>query len=459
MGVVSPKLRKVLDVVKPDAYIPVIVELAVPLAAEPISELEGLGLSVKEKFATTNMVSGRIQAKLVEEIAKLPVVKTVYYDEPLTVAKVPFFRIAGKDSVLIPVNDSYTVKDIGAVDVWQQFGYDGKGVKVAVLDTGADLNHPMLAEAIKKAESMVPGESAEDGHGHGSWCAGCIAGRPYSAIHRGQAFDLVGVAPESDLIVIKVLGNDGSGQTSYVLKGMEKAHELGADIVSMSLGSVISEAGHSPDSKMVEELAKKGVLFSVAAGNQFVYGAIGSPGDSKGALTVASVSHNLPAMNVVSTFSSKGPTIDLRLKPDVAAFGGNILPTVNELLVSAGANGSLDEMAGTSMATPHVSGVLALLVQAGMPKDRDTAEYALGQSAVRRFPVPKDINRGWGLVNAFNAINQAWWESPTVQTFDRFIDFVRQATFPIGMAAVPVSQKLVEMFGIETQPKLAIIAE
>jgi len=428
MGVISPKLKKVLDVVKPDAYIPVIIELAVPLAAEPISELEGLGLSVKEKFATTNMVSGRVQAKLVEEIAKLPVVKTVYYDEPLTIAKVPFFRIAGKDSVLIPVNDSYTVKDIGAVDVWQQFGYDGKGVKVAVLDTGADLNHPMLADAIKKAESMVPGESAEDGHGHGSWCAG-------------------------------VLGNDGSGQTSYVLKGMERAHELGADIVSMSLGSLVSEAGHSPDAKMVEELAKKGVLFSVAAGNQFVYGAIGSPGDSKGALTVASVSHNLPAMNVVSTFSSKGPTIDLRLKPDVAAFGGNVLPTVNELLVSAGANGSLDEMAGTSMATPHVSGVLALLVQAGMPKDRDTAEYALGQSAVRRFPLPKDINRGWGLVNAFNAINQAWWESPTAQTFDRFIDFVRQATFPIGIAAVPVSQKIVEMFGIETQPKLAIIAE
>ena len=457
MGVISPKLRKVLDLVKPEASVPVIIELAVPLATEPVSELEGIGLQVKEKFPTTNMVSGKLQAKLIEEIARLPVVKTVYYDEPVTITAVPFFRIAGKEDVLVPVNDRNTVKDIGAVDVWQQFGYDGKGVKVAVLDTGADLTHPMLAEAIVKAESMVPGESAEDKHGHGTWCGGCIAGRSYSGIFKGRAFDLVGVAPESDLIVIKVLSNDGSGQTSWVMKGMEKAHELGADIVSMSLGSLISEAGHSPDSRMVEELAKKGVLFSIASGNQFVPLSVGSPGDSRGAITVASVSAQIPAKNTVSTFSSKGPTIDLRLKPDIAAEGGNVLPTINELLVCSGANGELESMAGTSMATPHISGVLALLVQAGMPKDRDTAEYTLGQTAVRRFPVPKDTNRGWGLANAFNAINQAWWESPSAKTFDDFISFVRQATFPVGVAAVPVSQKLAELFGIETQPKLAVI--
>ena len=458
MGVISPKLRKVLEMVKPDAYVPVIVELSVPLGAEPIQNLEAFGFTVKEKFPTTSMVSGRIQAKLVEGLANLPVVKTVYYDEPLSITAIPFFRIAGKDNVLVPVNDRYTVGALGAPQVWKEYGYDGKGVKVCVLDTGG--LHPVFEDAVVKTFSMVPNEDVNPGnHPHGSWCAGCIAGRPYEGTYEGRAYDLVGVAPEADLIIGKVLSDDGNGASSWVMKGMEKAYELGADVISMSLGSILSEGGNSPDSKMVEALAKKGVLFSIAAGNSFLYGTVGSPGDSRGAVTVASVSYNLPAMNTVSTFSSKGPTVDLRLKPDVAAFGGNVLPHINELLVSSGANGELDAMAGTSMATPHVSGVLALLVQAGMPKDRDLAEYTLGQSAVRRFPVPKDVNRGWGLVNIYKAIPEAWWESPSAATFDRFVEFARQATYPVGMVAAPVTQKIAELLGVETTPKLAVIVE
>ena len=82
------------------------------------------------------------------------------------------------------------------------------------------------------------------------------------------------------------------------------------------------------------------MLCSVASGNQYVNGSIGSPGDAKGALTVASVSYTIPVRDVVSTFSSKGPTVDLRLKPDIAAFGGNVVPEMNELLVCAGKTAS-----------------------------------------------------------------------------------------------------------------------
>lgn len=342
--------------------------------------------------------------------------------------------------------------------MWQQYGYEGKGVKVAVLDTGA--SHPMFEENVVDTFSVVPGETVNEGnHSHGSWCQGCVAGTPYTGVLEGQTFDLVGMAPSASLITGKVLSDDGSGKTSWVLKGMEKAYDLGADIISMSLGSPVSQAGHSPDSQMVDELAKEGVLCSVASGNQYVNGSIGSPGDAKGALTVASVSYTIPTRDVVSTFSSKGPTIDLRLKPDIAAFGGNVIPEMNELLVCAGKNGELDSMAGTSMATPHNSGALALLVQAGMPTKVDTAEYSLGQTAKRLNPIPKDVNRGWGQLNVFDAVEKAWWESPSNQTFSQFTEFSNEATYPFRAVATPITKKAIQMLGVETTPKLAVISQ
>jgi len=314
---ISPKLRKVLEMVKPEATIPVIVELNVPLAGEAISALEGAGLTIKEKIPTVGMVSGKIQASLVDKIASLPFVKEVYYDEPVSIQAEPFFRIKGKESVLVPVSEATTGKEMGVDTVWGEFGLTGKGVKVAVLDTGASVGHPMLRDAIAETFSMVEGESVEDKHGHGTWCSAAIAGRPHEDMFRGHMFEVVGMAPEADLIVGKVLSNEGSGQTSWVIKGMEKAAELGADIISMSLGSMISEGGRSPDSKMVDALSRKGILCVVAAGNSALPLSIGSPGDARGAMTVGSVAYDTPAMLIPSTFESRGPTIDWRIKPDV----------------------------------------------------------------------------------------------------------------------------------------------
>jgi len=288
---ISPKLRKVLEMVKPEATIPVIVELSVPLSGEVISHLESLGLSVKERIATINMVSGKVRASLVEKIAALPFVKEVYYDEPMTIQTEPFFRMKGKESALVPVSEVTTGAQMGVDTAWNEYGLVGNGVKIAVLDTGASLSHPMLRDAIIDTFSMVEGETAEDKHGHGTWCAATIAGRPHQGLYRGYTFDVVGMAPEADLIIGKVLSNEGSGQTSWVIKGMEKAAELGADIISMSLGSMISEGGRSPDSKMVDALSKKGILCIVAAGNSALPLSIGSPGDARGSITVGSVAY------------------------------------------------------------------------------------------------------------------------------------------------------------------------
>lgn len=250
------------------------------------------------------------------------------------------------ETEVIPITEA--ISFIGADKLHEQ-GIKGKGVTVAVIDTGANLNHPMLKGAIKKAISVVPKETPEDGHGHGSWCASAIAGRPTNVTYNGNKYTLYGVAPEADLIVIKVLSNEGTGQQSWIMEGMEIAYEEGADIVSMSLGSLWDAGGMSPDSRVLNELALKyNVIFTVAAGNSFFPFTLGSPGSAIGAITCASVAMRQPTPGAVSSFSSKGPVSTGLMKPNVAGPGGNILaPGIAELILAAGKGGTYVPMAGT----------------------------------------------------------------------------------------------------------------
>ncbi len=293
------------------------------------------------------------------------------------------------ESVTIPV--SRAIEMIGATRLHEQ-GIKGKGIKVAVLDTGASLSHPMIKPNIIHAESMVDGETAEDAHSHGSWCASAIAGVPVST-SQGQIF---GVAPEAKLIILKVLSDKGSGSMADVVRGMERAVELGADIVSMSLGSLFG-TNLSPDSRTLNELASRnGVLFVTAVGNSFAPMSVGSPGCAALSIGVGAVAMQIPENGAPSTFSSKGPTLDGIPKPDISTYGGNVLsPGSSELLYAAGAHGGYTGMAGTSMATPIVSGALALLLSAGVPRDRAVIEELFARTGGQ----PLNTITGWGMLD------------------------------------------------------------
>ncbi|MFG2559119.1 S8 family serine peptidase [Streptomyces sp. NPDC048496] len=249
-----------------------------------------------------------------------------------------------------------TLKDstaqIGAPAAWDK-GYDGKGVKVAVLDTGADLNHPDLSARISESQSFVPGEAVQDGHGHGTHVSSTVGGS-------GAASDGAekGVAPGADLLVGKVLANGGYGDESWIIAGMEWAVDHGAKVVSMSLGSGAPSDGTDPMSQAVNRLTdESGALFVIAAGNSGSEATIGSPGAADEALTVAAVD----SADKRASFSSQGPRYgDYALKPDIAA------PGVGVLAAKAGgtaATGWYTSMSGTSMATPHVAGAAAILAQ------------------------------------------------------------------------------------------------
>ncbi|MET8348711.1 S8 family peptidase [Micromonospora sp. NPDC005206] len=243
---------------------------------------------------------------------------------------------------------------VSAPDAWKA-GYTGKGVRVAVLDTGADFTHPdLVGRVADRADFTAEGGDAVDHNGHGTHVASTIAGTGAAA--HGQRR---GVAPDAKLVIGKVLDDHGSGADSGIIAGMEWAASR-ADVINMSLGGSDPDDGNDPLSLAVDGLSRQtGALFVIAAGNSG--GAISSPGSAASALTVGAVDRN----DKLADFSSRGPLVSSNVaKPELVAPGVDI--------VAARADGTnlqdpidryYEGISGTSMASPHVAGAAALLAQ------------------------------------------------------------------------------------------------
>ncbi len=261
--------------------------------------------------------------------------------------------------------------------------YTGKGVRLAVLDTGLDLRHPDFSGRPIEARSFVEGEPAQDGNGHGTHCAGIAAGpeKPGSSPRYG-------VAGEANLFIGKVLGDKGGGSDGGVLDGINWAVVNKCDIVSMSLGSTVAP-GESY-STVFEEVAKRalaaGTVIIAAAGN-----------DSERPETIAPVSHpaNCPSILAVAA-------VDESL--DIAPFScGGLVPNGGQVDVAAPgvaifsswpAPRMHNTISGTSMATPFVAGITALHAQAE-PDTRGRALLNIMLQNARRLPLPsRDVGAG-----------------------------------------------------------------
>ncbi|MEV3854748.1 S8 family serine peptidase [Streptomyces sp. NPDC050095] len=252
-----------------------------------------------------------------------------------------------------------SVPQIGAPAAWQA-GFDGKGVKVAVVDTGVYADHPDLAGKVIAAQNFSTSPDNVDHQGHGTHVASTIAG---SGAKSGGKYK--GVAPGASIIAAKVLDDTGSGSESDIIKGIDWSVAQGADIVNMSLGGPDS-ADSDPLEQTVDHYSESnGVLFAIAAGNEGPGAStVGSPGSADSALTVGAVD----SADKTADFSSRGPRIgDGAIKPDVTAPGVDITAASSPGSVIAGEVGENPEgyvtISGTSMATPHVAGSAALLKQ------------------------------------------------------------------------------------------------
>ncbi len=321
------------------ALIPVIIRYRA-LRDHPIATVAAASAIEPERtYQLLPCVATKIPADEIQRLAEHPQVERIWYDMPV--------------HALLDVS----VPHIRADEVWEQ-GDDGAGVRIAILDTGCDLKHPDLQDRIRAATDFSGKGSAQDGNGHGTHVAGIVAGSG-AASHGTYR----GVAPGADLFIAKVLDDDGNGRMSDVMAGLDWAIEQQAQVVNLSLGSDVSCDGTDALSEACDAAVGKGLAVVVAAGNSGPGSrTIGSPGCAREVITVGASSDD----DGVANFSSRGPTSDGRVKPDIVAPGVNII-AARAADTSLG-NGQISEyytsLSGTSMATPHVSGVAALLLAA-----------------------------------------------------------------------------------------------
>jgi len=311
--------------------------------------VESKGGKVKYRYSLINAIAAKLPVNKISEIAQLDDVEKIYYDERLSLPPDP--QLQTFETTL-----ENATKSIGADYAWS-LGYDGSGVTVAVIDTGIDYNHPDLGGGFGSGFKVVGGydfvnndPDPMDDNGHGTHVAGIIAANG----------SVKGVAPNAKLLAVKVLDANGNGYTSDIIAGIDWSVRNGADVISLSLGGFnLPNDGNDPLSLAINYAVEKGVVVVVAAGNEGPgTGTIDIPGDSKKAITVGAVDTNGTVTisdDTVAPFSSRGPSAFGRLDPDVVAPGVGIKSTW--------LNGGYHVSSGTSMATPFVSGAVALLLQ------------------------------------------------------------------------------------------------
>ncbi|MFI0448104.1 S8 family peptidase [Actinomadura sp. 6N118] len=257
-------------------------------------------------------------------------------------------------AILAPKQDR-NLTQVGVPVAWKA-GFTGRGINVAVLDTGVDATHPDLAGRITETKNFSTSPDVVDRAGHGTHVAATVAGTGKAA-----GGERTGVAPDASLLIGKVLNDEGEGELSDVIAGAEWAAPR-AKIVNMSLGASDPSDGTDPVSQAVDKLtAEHGSLFVVAAGNSGGLADISTPAAADSALTVGAVD----GKDTLAEFSSRGPRPGrYAAKPEIVAPGVDI--------VAARAAGTtmgepVDERytaaSGTSMATPHVAGAAALVAQ------------------------------------------------------------------------------------------------
>ena len=260
--------------------------------------------------------------------------------------------------------------------------YTGAGVGVAVIDTGFDSSHPDFKGRELTTQSFVPGETMDDMHGHGTHCIGTACG---SVDGDGQRY---GVASGAHIYAGKVLSNQGSGAQAWVLNGMTWAANNGCRVLSMSLGSRVFP-GQTYDvayERAAQFALSKGTIIVAAAGNDSrrsknQFSPVGSPADCPSILAVAAIDPALQVADFSNRAVNPGGLVDIAA-PGVGIYSSWPMPLRNRII------------SGTSMATPHVAGILALLWEKSPDATPAAIEKELRETARSLSLSPDDVGAG-----------------------------------------------------------------
>ena len=259
----------------------------------------------------------------------------------------------------------------------------GAGIKIAIIDTGADLTHPDLKDAIVASIDFTGKGTAQDGDGHGTHVAGIIGAR-------AQGSGVVGVAPECQLYIAKALGDDGSGNFSAIVAAVHWCVAQKVDIINLSLGAQVGDlALHTA----IQLATANGIAVFCAAGNDGANGKdeVDYPGRYDEVVAVGAIDAYLH----LAKFSSVGPQVD------ILAPGTQVYSTYK--------GGGYAMLSGTSMATPFVTGVAAL----ALAKSRADGKPLVGCWELRDFLVKHTMarpdlisgNKGFGVISPDAIVN------------------------------------------------------
>lgn len=285
------------------------------------------------------------------------------------------------------------IAQIGADRAWEQ-GVNGSGVIVGIIDTGIDATHPDLANRLLLWKDFVYDRAEPfDYLGHGTHVAGLVAGTGNASVGNHK-----GVAPGAMIAMAQVFHRDsGYAKLGTLILAMDWCVDNNASIISMSLGGRHSQALDDA----VHKAVACGVVVVAAAGNSGSWG-ISCPGDSPDAITVGAVNGN----DTVTYWSSRGPTYDGRIKPDITAPGLNIIST--SMFRKGHTSGEICYIrySGTSMATPIVAGTVALVLQANPLLTPEQVKTSLTSSAKPLGGSIPNNDYGYGRVQADAAVSQ-----------------------------------------------------
>ncbi|AXI09918.1 serine protease [Oceanobacillus zhaokaii] len=351
---------------------------------------------LSKELRSINGLKGNLTPDNIKQIKDHEAVERIFYDRIVT-------------SCL-----DIACEQIGAVNVREQLNLTGNGVTIAVIDTGVhpheDLTSP--TNRIIAFQDFINGESEPyDDNGHGTHCAGDAAGN--GSLSNGK---YMGPAPEASIIGIKVLDKQGSGRLSTIIEGLEwcidHKEEYNIRIISLSLGAPAYESFREDPLSLAAQAAwHQGIVVCAAAGNSGPAAAtISTPAIDPFIITVGSTD-DLNTLertdDLIADYSSRGPTIDSLIKPDIYAPGTNI---ISLLAPDSAIESQLPEMiidenyiqlSGTSMATPICAGIIALMLEANPNLSPNDIKSILKATS---HPTLDDI---WGYIEAESAARMA----------------------------------------------------
>jgi len=329
-----------------------------------------------------------------EKIARTDGVKGVYKDQKLKIMAAPS---ASSER-------SQTIASSAIDDPREGHSFTGKGVTVALVDTGADGEHESLKDRIVAFKDFVNNQTASyDDNGHGTHCASLIAGK-----------DGMGVASDAKLVVIKVMDQDGACYLSDALKALdfclENRNLYGIDVISFSVGGESPSDSSSLLDEACNKMVKEGLVMCVAAGNSGpAPSSIVIPGDAEDVITVGAIDSD----GTIFDLSSRGPTADDEIKPDLVSIGVDVVSALAE------SKNGRSAMSGTSMAVPQVAGAAAVLLQARPDLEAADVKRTLLKTSDDLGAFGQDNIYGYGALNLTRALETvqagpAWLSPPAL---------------------------------------------